>query len=51
MMPGYFIGPSHAYGKKPQKFGKKNFILELQIGVQDIDTYDDWKKAEIIYKY
>ena len=46
----YWARPS-IWKKKPQKFGKKNFIVEIpNYRVQDIDTYDDWKKAEVIYK-
>ncbi|MBD1134438.1 pseudaminic acid cytidylyltransferase [Pelagibacterales bacterium SAG-MED48] len=37
--------------KKPEKYCKKNSIIKIpNHRIQDIDTLDDWKRAEIIYK-
>ena len=37
--------------KKPRKFNKKNSIVEIPFyRVQDIDTFEDWKKAEVLYR-
>lgn len=36
---------------KPKEYNEKNSIIKIpNHRVQDIDTLDDWKKAEIIYK-
>ena len=37
--------------KEPQGYNEKNSIIEIpNYRVQDIDTFEDWKKAEIIYE-
>ena len=37
--------------KKPQGYNEKNSIVKLpNYRIQDIDTPDDWKKAEILYE-
>ena len=51
-MQAYFIGQNQRYGKKkPEGFSEKNSIVKIpNHRIQDIDTLDDWKRAEIIYK-
>ena len=47
----FYWAKPNIWKKKPFRFGKKNHIVEIpNYRVQDIDTYDDWKKAEVIYK-
>lgn len=47
----FYWAKPNIWKKKPCRFGKKNHIVEIpNYRVQDIDTYDDWKKAEVIYK-
>ena len=46
----YWANPN-IWKKKPKVYNEKNSIVEIpNYRVQDIDTFDDWKKAEIIYK-
>ena len=51
-MQAYFIGQNQRFGKKkPVRYNKKNSIVKIpNYRVQDIDTLEDWKRAEIIYK-
>lgn len=46
----YWAKPD-TWKKKPKAYGRKNSIVKIpHYRIQDIDTLDDWKKAEIIYK-
>ena len=47
----FYWAKPEIWKKKPAKFGKKNSIIKIpNHRVPDIDTLDDWKRAEIIYK-
>ena len=46
----YWANPN-IWKKNPKGYNEKNSIVEIpNYRVQDIDTFDDWKKAETIYK-
>jgi N-acylneuraminate cytidylyltransferase len=46
----YWAKPD-TWKKNFKGYNEKNSIVEIpNYRVQDIDTFDDWKKAEIIYK-
>ena len=47
----FYWAKPEVWKKKPEGFSEKNSIVKIpNYRVQDIDTLDDWKKAEIIYK-
>ena len=47
----FYWAKPETWKKKPEKYGKKNSIIKIpNYRIQDIDTLDDWKKAEIIYE-
>lgn len=47
----FYWAEPEVWKRKATKFGKENTIVELpNYRVQDIDTIEDWKRAEIIYK-
>lgn len=46
----YWAKPA-TWKKKPEGYNEKNSIVKIpNYRIQDIDTLDDWKRAEIIYK-
>jgi pseudaminic acid cytidylyltransferase len=47
----FYWAKSDIWKKKPKGYDEKNSIVEIpNYRVQDIDTFEDWKKAEIIYE-
>ncbi len=47
----FYWAKPEIWKKKPQGFNEKNSIVKLpNYRIQDIDTPDDWKRAEIIYQ-
>ena len=47
----FYWAKPETWKKKPKKYGKKNSIVKIpNYRIQDIDTLDDWKRAEIIYQ-
>jgi hypothetical protein len=47
----FYWAKPEIWKKKPKGYNKKNSIVKIpNYRIQDIDTLDDWKKAEIIYK-
>jgi pseudaminic acid cytidylyltransferase len=48
----FYWAKPEIWKQKPSKFDENTAIIELPpYRVQDIDTLEDWKRAEIIYKY
>ena len=48
----FYWGRPEVWKQKPTKFDDKTAIIELPTyRVQDIDTQEDWRRAEIIYRY
>ena len=47
----FYWAKSKIWKKKPEEYNKKNSIVKIpNHRVQDIDTPDDWKKAEITFE-
>jgi pseudaminic acid cytidylyltransferase len=47
----FYWASANIWKNKPSSFSSKNTIIELpNYLVQDIDTYDDWLRAENLYK-
>ena len=47
----FYWAKPEIWKKKPEGFSEKNSIVKIpSYRIQDIDTHDDWKKAEIIYE-
>ena len=47
----FYWAKPEIWKKKPVRFSEKNTIIKIpNYRIQDIDTLDDWKRAEIIYK-
>lgn len=47
----FYWAKSNIWKKKPEEYSKKNSIVKIpNHRVQDIDTPDDWKKAEITFE-
>ena len=47
----FYWAKPEIWKKKPERFSEKNSIVKIpNYRVQDIDTIDDWKKAEIAFE-
>ena len=47
----FYWAKPEIWKKKPERYNKKNSIIKIpNYRIQDIDTLDDWKKAEITFK-
>ncbi len=47
----FYWAKPEIWKKKPEPYNNKNSIVKIpNCRIQDIDTLDDWKRAEIIYK-
>jgi len=47
----FYWAKPRIWKKKPQGYNEKNSIVKIpNYRIQDIDTLDDWKRAEIIYQ-
>ena len=47
----FYWAKPNTWKEKPKKYFQKKSIVKIpNYRIQDIDTLDDWKKAEIIYK-
>jgi len=47
----FYWAKPEIWKNKPERYSEKNSIVKIpNYRIQDIDTLDDWKRAEIIYK-
>ena len=47
----FYWAKPETWKKKPEGYSDKNSIVKIpNYRIQDIDTLEDWKRAEIIYK-